>query len=126
MCLYLFVFFFCCRFFSVTFCFCIVFCFLPPFFFIPQFKIDLVYPQTPDKGYICSLIFFVFICIFYWSAITQPVFTCSKVTIETEEKGVKYVQKSKLKHHNVVNGVVLAYLLLTLNIFNTFFWCFYC
>ena len=39
------------------------------------------------------------------SANTQPAFTCSKLTIETLEHGVKYVQS----------------LLLTLNIFQTLF-----
>ena len=38
----------------------------------------------------------------------QPASTCSKLTIETLEHGVKY-------------GVVLVSLLLTLNIFHTFF-----
>ena len=43
-----------------------VFCFFllspPP----PYFKVDLNQPQIPDKDYICSLIYFLFICIFYW------------------------------------------------------------
>ena len=28
----------------------------------------------------------------FWSAPTQPAFTCSKLTVETLEQGVKYVQ----------------------------------
>ena len=39
---------------------------------------------------------------------TQPAITCSKLTIETLERGVKYVQSAI--------GVVLASLLFTLNI----------
>ena len=47
----------------------------------------------------------------FTSLITQPVLlTCSKLTIETLEQGVKYVQ-----------CVVLVSLLLTLNIFHTLF-----
>ena len=41
--------------------------------------------------------------------LSQPAITCSKLTIETLEQGVKYT-----------NGVVLVSLLLTLNIFHTF------
>ena len=29
------------------------------------------------------------------SALTKPAFTCSKLTIETEEQGVKYVQSQQ-------------------------------
>ena len=29
---------------------------------------------------------------FYWAAISQMAFTCSKLTIETLEQGVRYVQ----------------------------------
>ena len=42
----------------------------------------------------------------------QSAFKCSKVTIETLEQGVKY---------DVAIDVVLVSLLLTLNIFHTFF-----
>ena len=42
----------------------------------------------------------------------QPVITCSKLTTETLELGVKYV-------HNNADGVDLVSLLLTLNIFHT-------
>ena len=49
----------------------------------------------------------------------------SKSRIETQEKGVKYVQ-IKQKHQNEVNKVVLMSLLFTLNIVCTFFFCFYC
>ena len=41
-----------------------------------------------------------------FQALTQPVFTCSKLVIETLEQGVKYVQSSHL---------VIVFLLLTLN-----------
>ena len=47
----------------------------------------------------------------------QWALTCSKLTIETVEQGVKYVQSQGVKHV----GVVLVSLLLTLNIFHTCF-----
>ena len=50
----------------------------------------------------------------------QSAFTYSKLTIETREQGVKYVQ-SYQKHQNDVIGVVLVSLMLTLNIFRTLF-----
>ena len=51
----------------------------------------------------------------------QLTFTCSKLTIETQEKGMKYVQSQQQKHQNDVNAVVFFFLLLTLNIIQTFF-----
>ena len=48
-------------------------------------------------------------------------FTQSKLTVETQEKEIKYVQ-SKQKD----TDVVLESLLLTLNIFYIFVYCFYC
>ena len=51
---------------------------------------------------------------------SQQTFTGSKSTIETLERGVKYVQSQQLKHQNAVIDVVLIFLLLTLNIFHTF------
>ena len=50
-------------------------------------------------------------------ATSQLTFTCPKSMIETVEKGVNYVQTSE---------VDLVFLLLTLNILHTFFYCFYC
>ena len=50
--------------------------------------------------------------------VTQPVFTCSKLTIETLEQVVKYFQSQHQRHQNDANGVVLVFLLLTLNIFH--------
>ena len=47
-----------------------------------------------------------------------------KVTIETIEEGVKYVQSQQIKYRNDVIYVVLVFLLLTFNIFHTFFHCF--
>ena len=44
--------------------------------------------------------------------LTQPAITCSKLAIETLEQCVKYVQRYSS--------------LLTLNIFNTLLYCFYC
>ena len=46
----------------------------------------------------------------------QQIFTCPMSTMETLEKGVKYVQR----HQNEVVDVALVLLLLTLNIFHTF------
>ena len=56
---------------------------------------------------------------------TQPAITCLKLTKETLEKGVKYVQSYLKKHQNDAKDVVLVSLL-TLNIFHTLFLCFYC
>ena len=55
-----------------------------------------------------------FMLLIYKSS-TQLTYTCLKSTIETLEKGVKYV-----------SDVVLVILLLTLKIFHAFFQCFYC
>ena len=38
---------------------------------------------------------------------TQSAFTCSKLTIETVEQDVKYVQSLQESHQNDTNGVVL-------------------
>ena len=48
--------------------------------------------------------------------VIQLILTYLTSTIETVEKGVKYIQKKRLQH-----DVVLVFLLLTLNIFHTFF-----
>ena len=48
--------------------------------------------------------------------VTQQTFTCSKLTKEILEQGVKHVQSQRLRHQNDVN---LVSLLLTLNMFNT-------
>ena len=53
--------------------------------------------------------------------LTQVIFTCSNSTIETLEKGVKYVQSQK-KHQNDAIDVVLVFLILPLNIFHTIFY----
>ena len=49
----------------------------------------------------------------------QPAITCSKLTIVTLEKGVKYFKVNN--KDTDANGVVLVSLLLTLNIFHTLF-----
>ena len=67
--LYLFVCLFCKGFFLFVLVFVLAFAFFPPFFFNLQFKVHLNQPHIPDKGSICSLIYFLFICIFYWSTI---------------------------------------------------------
>ena len=56
----------------------------------------------------------------------QQTNTCSKLTIETLEIGVKHVKSYKGRHQNDVSDVVLMPLLLTFSIFHTFLWCFYC
>ena len=56
------------------------------------------------------------------SGVTQPAFTCSKITIETLEQRVKYVtvnSKDILVSLLLTLGVVLVFLLLFLNIFHT-------
>ena len=50
--------------------------------------------------------------MYFLLLITQITFTCSKSTIESLEKGVKYIQS------DFASGVVLVSLLLTLNIFH--------
>ena len=51
----------------------------------------------------------------------EPAFTCSKLTVESLEKGVKYIIRFNNKDTRTTPGVVLVLLLLTLNIFPTFF-----
>ena len=46
----------------------------------------------------------------FWASRTQPIFTCSKSTIETLGKGVKYIQSQHWIHQSSM----------------TTFWCFYC
>ena len=53
------------------------------------------------------------------SLTAQPATTCSKLTTETLEQDVKYVQSEQQRHQNDANGVVLVSLLLTLNKFRT-------
>ena len=53
--------------------------------------------------------------------VTELTFTCSNSTKETLEKGVKYVQISLQKHQNDVIDAFPLFLLLTLNIFLSFF-----
>ena len=55
------------------------------------------------------------------SVSTQLRFTCSKSTTETLEKDTNCVQSYKYKHQSDVNGVVLVFLLLILNIFPPIF-----
>ena len=52
---------------------------------------------------------------------TQLTFTCSKSTVETLEKGVKYVQINTKNTRTTSFDIVLVFLLLTLNIFHSFF-----
>ena len=49
-----------------------------------------------------------------WYKLTQPAFTCSKLTTVTLEQDVKYVQSL-----HTANGVSLVSVLLTLNMFQT-------
>ena len=57
----------------------------------------------------CSINTYVFVNIR-----SQPGF-CTKLTVEALEQGVEYVQS----HQNEANGVILVFLLLTLNICRT-------
>ena len=47
--------------------------------------------------------------------------TYSKSATEAQEEGVKTAKNSEGRHYNDVNGNVLVYLLLTVNIFQTLF-----
>ena len=51
----------------------------------------------------------------------KPAFTYSKLTIETLERGVQYVQSQEKRHQKDASGVVLVSLLLNLNILHTLF-----
>ena len=46
---------------------------------------------------------------------TQPAFTCSKLTIETLEQGVKYKSGVFIVNFEHISHLVLVFLLLTLN-----------
>ena len=52
---------------------------------------------------------------------TQQIFTCSKLTIETAEKGVKYVQSQQKRDQCENSDVVLVSVLTILNIVHAFF-----
>ena len=41
--------------------------------------------------------------------------------VNNKSRGVKYVQSKQWKHQNNVSDLVLVFLVLTLNIFHTFF-----
>ena len=59
----------------------------------------------------------------YTYALTQQTVTCPKSTIETLEKGMKYVQSQQQRQQIDVNDIIAVSLmsfLLTLNIFYTF------
>ena len=66
--LYLFACLFCWVFFLFIFAFILSFALFPLFPFNPQFKVELNQPPIPD---IWSLIYFLLICIFYWSIINK-------------------------------------------------------
>ena len=55
--------------------------------------------------------------------VTQLTFTCSTSTIETTEK---VWNMFKVNNKNTIIDIVLVFLLLTLNLFHTFFYCFFC
>ena len=56
----------------------------------------------------------------------QPAFTWSKSTMVISSKCLESVQIEQWRHQNDVNHVFLMSLLLTLNVFHTFFWYFHC
>ena len=57
---------------------------------------------------------------------TQLTFTCSKPTIETIEKGVNMLKVNHKNTRTMSMTSFWCFLLLTFNIFHTFFYCFYC
>ena len=60
-------------------------------------------------------------CIFQaFLRVSQRAFTCSKLTVETREQGVKSAQSQQKRYQNGIIDFVLISLLLTLNIFYTF------
>ena len=73
----------------------------------------------------------MFITLWEWDNLTGTVFIGSyfiksnihlfKIAIGILEKGMKYVQSLQERHQNDVSDVGLVSLLLTLNIFYTFF-----
>ena len=57
--------------------------------------------------------------IYFYAFVSQPVFTCSKLTIETLEQGVKYHCRRSgvfIVNFEHISHLVLVFLLLTLNI----------
>ena len=52
---------------------------------------------------------------YFIAAAIQPVFTCSKLVIETLKQGVKYVQSVFIVNFEYISYHVLVFLLLTLN-----------
>ena len=56
----------------------------------------------------------------YLGVLHKLAFTCSKSTIETPEKACNMVKVNN-KNNRDINDVVILFLLLTLNIFHTFF-----
>ena len=65
-------------------------------------------------------------CLFWAeSYLTADVFLF-KVNNRNIRKRCEIYSKLTIKHKNDVTGVLLVFLLLTLNIFHVFFWCFYC
>ena len=68
----------CYCFFLVAFVFIFIFFIFYYYFFFHfsfkfQFKVELNQPHTPEKGYICSLIYFGLTCNFYWTTIKIPI-----------------------------------------------------
>ena len=55
---------------------------------------------------------------------TQLIFTCSKSTVKTGEERYEIYSRLIIKTLNDVCDVILVPLLLTLNIFHTFVYCF--
>ena len=57
---------------------------------------------------------------------TQQVFTCLRLEIKTLRRSCESVESQHLRHHNNVIDFVLVSVLITLSMFLTLFWCFYC
>ena len=60
------------------------------------------------------------VSIVVFEPVTQLTFTCSKSTIQTLEKSIKYVQSKQWENHNDVTDFILVLLLLALKIFYAF------
>ena len=71
--------------------------------------------KIPQEHFLIIRKISVVLSMWHVAFTTHLTFSCSKSTLETLAQGAKYV-----------DDVILVFLLLTMNIFYTFFWCFHC
>ena len=71
------------------------------------------------------VIWYVVLCIFMFTGDSQLTFTCSTSTTETPEKRCEISSKLTIKAPNDITDIFRVFLLLTLKIFHTLFYCFY-